>query len=340
MPAESRGQPADIVARPYPRFLGIGVPKAASTWLYHNLRLHPEIWMPPVKELHFFDSHDPKWNCSFWSPLWRKQFQLLFVRRLLRRKGLTIDPHLDARWRDSTGKGSSRRLSLKLKCELETIRWHWNYLFSRRDEDWYASLFEAGTGRITGEVTPSYCTMDPTAVRRVHELMPRAKIVLILRNPIFRAWSHARMMFHAVEHRSINSVSDEEYIKFFTCSEMTHAGDYLSMLGNWGRYYAEEQIFIGFFEEIAEDSPRFLGRVLRFLGATSPAHPAGELVGRRILAGPEVSMGQKTALFLAEMYYDPIKQLKDRLGGYAGLWLEEAETILSKRGLPDRRPAA
>ena len=39
----------------YPDFLGIGAQKAGTTWLSHNLQLHPEVWMPPVKELHYFD---------------------------------------------------------------------------------------------------------------------------------------------------------------------------------------------------------------------------------------------------------------------------------------------
>ena len=40
-----------------PNFLGIGVPRAATTWLFNCLREHPEIFMPEQKELHFFDKH-------------------------------------------------------------------------------------------------------------------------------------------------------------------------------------------------------------------------------------------------------------------------------------------
>ena len=39
----------------YPTFLGIGAHKAGTSWLYKQLCKHHEIWMPPVKELHFFD---------------------------------------------------------------------------------------------------------------------------------------------------------------------------------------------------------------------------------------------------------------------------------------------
>ena len=38
-----------------PDFLGIGAQKSGTTWLHHNLSQHPGVWMPPVKELHYFD---------------------------------------------------------------------------------------------------------------------------------------------------------------------------------------------------------------------------------------------------------------------------------------------
>ncbi|HZS18968.1 MAG TPA: sulfotransferase [Candidatus Udaeobacter sp.] len=38
-----------------PDFLCIGAHKAGTTWLYQQLKSHPDFWMPPVKELHYFD---------------------------------------------------------------------------------------------------------------------------------------------------------------------------------------------------------------------------------------------------------------------------------------------
>ena len=38
-----------------PSFLGIGVQKGGTSWLYENLRCHPELFLPDQKELHFFD---------------------------------------------------------------------------------------------------------------------------------------------------------------------------------------------------------------------------------------------------------------------------------------------
>ena len=38
-----------------PDFICIGAQKAGTSWLYQQLEAHPDFWMPPVKELHYFN---------------------------------------------------------------------------------------------------------------------------------------------------------------------------------------------------------------------------------------------------------------------------------------------
>jgi len=38
-----------------PNFLCVGAHKGGTTWLYQQLDSHPDFWMPPLKELHYFD---------------------------------------------------------------------------------------------------------------------------------------------------------------------------------------------------------------------------------------------------------------------------------------------
>src|SRR5207253_633787 len=44
-----------LAADPRPDFLCIGAQKAGTSWLYRQLTEHPDFWMPPVKELHYFN---------------------------------------------------------------------------------------------------------------------------------------------------------------------------------------------------------------------------------------------------------------------------------------------
>jgi hypothetical protein len=38
-----------------PDFLCVGAQKGGTTWLYQQLDSHPDFWMPPIKELHYFN---------------------------------------------------------------------------------------------------------------------------------------------------------------------------------------------------------------------------------------------------------------------------------------------
>ena len=53
-----------------PNFLYIGIARAGSTWLFEALKSHPEIFVPPAKDLYFFDKHYDKgldWYFGFFS---------------------------------------------------------------------------------------------------------------------------------------------------------------------------------------------------------------------------------------------------------------------------------
>lgn len=39
-----------------PTFLGIGVPRAGTTWLHNLLRTHPDVFVSDEKEIHYFDN--------------------------------------------------------------------------------------------------------------------------------------------------------------------------------------------------------------------------------------------------------------------------------------------
>jgi hypothetical protein len=41
-----------------PNFLVIGAEKAGTTWLYKNLKMHPDIYLPETKEIHFFNKYN------------------------------------------------------------------------------------------------------------------------------------------------------------------------------------------------------------------------------------------------------------------------------------------
>ncbi len=54
-----------------PSFLGIGAQKAGTTWIHKRLEIHPELYLPPEKEIHYWDlqykEHDLAWYESLFA---------------------------------------------------------------------------------------------------------------------------------------------------------------------------------------------------------------------------------------------------------------------------------
>jgi hypothetical protein len=73
-----------------PDFLCIGAQKSGTTWLYEKLHLHPDFWMPPRKELHYFDKLGRRKFTG--PPRQQDKRDLQFLERLQR---LSEQPFLD-----------------------------------------------------------------------------------------------------------------------------------------------------------------------------------------------------------------------------------------------------
>ena len=72
--------PDDLPRRPdvRPDFFCIGAQRAGTSWLYRQLDAHPDFWMPPVKELHYFD----QFGRTQIAPRARDKRDAWFVKRL------------------------------------------------------------------------------------------------------------------------------------------------------------------------------------------------------------------------------------------------------------------
>ncbi len=280
----------------YPHFIGIGAQKAGTTWLSRNLQAHPGIWMPSIKELHYFDERIQEPANPF-SRIFRK---------------ISGKSDRDRRWRRQVRRRSARHFKYFSK---QAFLWDLKYYAARPDDGWYASLFEPGRGRVTGEITPAYSTLGRDVVAHVHALAPDAKIILMLRNPIERAWSQAVMRLDRTGERSDDA---GRLRRLFDREGSRTRTDYFGTLENWGSFYPENKIFLGFLEDIHFFPSEFLGGVYDFLGVDASFKPPG--VGERIHARsvgrvPTVSMS-----YLAGSYCDETARLDDRFGGYASFW--------------------
>lgn len=194
------------------------------------------------------------------------------------------------------------------------------------NDEWYASIFEPGRGRVTGEITPAYSMLDQSRVAHVHEVMPHAKIIFFMRNPIERAWSQAVMQFSRAKGLSIEAVAEKRVRKHFDREGSRLRTDYLRILNIWQEFYPEEQIFVGFLEDIHFFPKELLRRLYGFLGI-DPYFESPD-VEQTIRSRSVGKIPTRLGVRLARIYHDTIRRLDERFGGYASFWLYCADRLI------------
>lgn len=181
-----------------PNLVIIGAMKCGTTSLHNYLKLHPQIYMAPTKELDFFIKKRPFYQ-----------------------KGLS----------------------------------------------WYKSNFnrEQANGKdIIGEASPNYtkCHAFPGVPECMHEVIPNAKLIYILRDPVKRAVSHYLHQYIArYEHREVN-----EAFQSFDSNHYVKSSQYGFQIEQFLPYYDLENILVTTLEELSSDRKATLKKVFEFLG--------------------------------------------------------------------------
>jgi Sulfotransferase domain len=164
-----------------------------------------------------------------------------------------------------------------------------------RGIDWYRSHFPTAAYRsylrrlhggpvVSGEASPYYL-FHPAAAERASRVVPHAKIIVLLRDPVERAYSHWKRERRdgteplerfedavAAEPGRLAGeaeriLSDERYYSYAheNFSYVTH-GIYVDALRKWLDHYPREQVHVAASERFLRDPQRVYDGVLSFLG--------------------------------------------------------------------------
>jgi len=133
----------------------------------------------------------------------------------------------------------------------------------KKGADWYRSHFRhAGAFAIRGETSPQYTAFPQvTGVpERMHGLIPDAKLIYIVRDPLVRMWSHFAF---------VTPVSDPEEFRHALTPLDTNpfvAGSRQCLqLEQYLPYFPLEQILVLTYAELRHNRRETLARVFRFL---------------------------------------------------------------------------
>ena len=139
------------------------------------------------------------------------------------------------------------------------------YFFNRDDRfqlgyEWYHQGFEFGSGK-NGEFSPLYF-FDRRVPQRIYEYNPNIKLLLSLRNPIDRAFSH-----HLDEIRGGNLPKNK--LNFWDALEENpnyiELGKYASQLERYLEFFEADRIHITLYDEIKSHPESILKSLFQFL---------------------------------------------------------------------------
>ncbi len=288
-----------------PHFLGIGAPRAGTTWVYEVLARHPDVFMPPVKEVHYFDVLDPTVE--------RSSFR--YGKHLKSRLGSTI-AHFAPRL--------SSRLSSK-RAEFAPT-WDLRYFLGSATDEWYQRLFTAASarGKLCGEITPSYSLLSTPMIGRILSINPDMKFVYIIRDPIERAWSHAVKALVKDPGRKFESVIESEYAAFYQSTENLRISAYASNIDRYLEVVNPSQLLVLFFDDIQHRPQQLLSELCRFLGCSVPNDLAAGKEGKVNSSAHGRSVPVAHAQLLAEIFLPELEQLARRYPTWPQQWLERA----------------
>lgn len=276
-----------------PDFLVVGAQRSGTTWLHRLLQRHPELWLPPIKELHYFDNLAATRN--WLDPKERRRWG-----RKLRPRALLLDP------------------------------WERRFWFGRRSDAWYMDLFRKAQARglIAGEITPAYASLDEEVLRRIRDMNPRIKLAFIMRDPLDRAWSAVNNA--KKKGRFGTGLTLDAALAKVRSPRFAARSAYTDTIKRLEKVFSPNQLHLCFFDELRDAPENLARRLFLFLGAEAgdvqPYLPP-QAVNASSAKQP---MPDDFAREVVRDYYPMVRDLCARFDGPPQRWLSRYEALLCR----------
>jgi hypothetical protein len=194
-------------------------------------------------------------------------------------------------------------------------------------ERWYRAHMPVRHSGLVGEASPSYL-FHPLAPERVARMLPEARLIALLRNPVDRAFSHyqhevalgrEQLTFEEALAREDERMRGEVERMLDDPGYFSHAwwnytyaarGRYAEQLERWFAAFPREQLLVILTEDLASDTAGTYRRTLEFLGV--PARGLDSYP--RIFEREYGAMDPATRARLERGFAEPNRRLAELLG--------------------------
>lgn len=295
-----------------PNFMCIGPEKTGTSWLYKNLKVHPQVYLPPIKEIRYFWEKAFLPNQDITKRLTNSHWHNGLYQNYLKKRA---DFYLN----------NQEQLTKKNPEIIDDLIWDFKYLLFPHDDDWYFSLFKDGKEKITGDITPLYYQLPEQEIQHISNILPNLKIIILLRNPVDRAWSKAKMNLCQHQGRKLSNVKKEEFFNNFN-NEYQLLASYSSMIKKWRRFFKDQNIYVGYYDKLVDNPSVLFDEICNFLSIKPNLLPLSnrEKLSAKVNGGLNINIPNEYFIYLSQIYSDCIKEIaiEEKREPYPKQWLE------------------
>lgn len=199
---------------------------------------------------------------------------------------------------------------------------YWNRAYPAQSSDDYFAKFQHPT-LSEGEITPAYAFLASTTIEEIYRHQPDLKIIFIIRNPVERAWSSAKMALGRAEMKFCEA-SDAWFIDHFNSKGSLLRGDYEACLRRWIEVYSAEQVLVLKFEDIKQTPDDVLSKCCHHIGINEFDTVQLGLMQttQAVFSTSEQKLNYYLKRHLLDLYQNKISRLEDYLGIDLSAWRE------------------
>lgn len=216
------------------------------------------------------------------------------------------------------------------------LRWLANSALTHpRTDAWYASLFAPAGKRLAGDITPAYSMLGEEQVAHVARLMPSARVIFAMRDPVDRIWS--QFCYSASwRHKGIadGELSDEYILSEMDGEPYDLRTRYARTIRLWEQYFPSEQILYVFFDDMKGDPASYIESICNFLGVRRlGVEQIAQTEDKRHQTEDGIPRRAVVDRHFAGKYLSDLEALAERFGAPATAWRDRGRTLLDRMPL-------
>jgi hypothetical protein len=284
-----------------------GCQRGGTTWLDDQLRRHPEFNFLPRKEIRYLD------------PIYVHDFKQIQKQRI-------------TEFRQRINNLGENAFPIGTQ-QARNLLWHSRYSFVSREDysdAWYVGLYDGcDSKKVAGDFSPDYSLLPDEGVAHLARLVPQAKLLFIMRDPVDRTISGST---YVLRHRK--QVADDEaqaLVKGIALTKLQEDfSNYQTILARYEKYFPKESILVLFHDDIKKNPMGFLKSVCDHVGAPFDEKFFAGALEKDINRSPSMKVSEDTWREVSRRYLPLLEWLSEKYGSHATAWLEKAKARIEQ----------